>query len=147
MRHFLRLTSVRMKLVGTVLLLTIPALLLMYIYEIPMSGFIVGFLSLVAAWMGGELFVRHQVEAMSRTALKIADGDLSSRTGLPALNDEIGRLAKLFDRMAESLEMRIKEREKLAAFAQLNPYGAMEFSAEGGMTYFNDAAQKLSLSV
>jgi two-component system, cell cycle sensor histidine kinase and response regulator CckA len=147
MRHFLRFSTVRMKLVGTVLLLTIPALLLMYIYDIPMSGFIVGFLSLVAAWMGGELFVRRQVQAMSRTALKIADGDLSARTGLPASDDEIGQLAKIFDRMAESLELRIKEREKLAAFAQLNPYGAMEFSAEGEITYFNDAAQKLALSV
>src|SRR5580658_8068587 len=140
MRHFLRFSTVRMKLVGTVLLLTIPALLLMYIYDIPMSGFIVGFLSLVAAWMGGELFVRRQVQAMSQTAQKIADGDLSARTGLPDSHDEIGELAKIFDRMAESLEMRIKEREKLAAFAQLNPYCAMEFSADGEMTYSNDAA-------
>ncbi|HEY3762243.1 MAG TPA: ATP-binding protein [Verrucomicrobiae bacterium] len=136
-----------MKLVGTVLLLTMPALLLMYIYDIPMTGFVVGLLALVAAWMGGEFFVRRQVQAMSRTALKIADGDLSARTGLPDSDDEIGQLAKLFDRMAESLELRIKEREKLAAFAQLNPYGAMEFSAEGTMTYFNDAAQKLAFSV
>ncbi len=147
MRHFYRFSSVRMKLVGTVLLLTVPALLLMYIYEVPLTGFIVGFLSLVAAWMGGELFVRRQVQAMSQTARKIADGDLSARTGLPDSNDEIGQLAKIFDRMAESLELRIKEREKLAAFAQLNPYCAMEFSANGEMTYFNDAAKALSLSV
>jgi signal transduction histidine kinase len=136
-----------MKLVGTVFLLTMPALLLMYIYDLPMTGFVVGFLSLVAAWMGGEYFVRRQVQAMSRTAIKIADGDLSARTGLPDSSDEIGQLAKIFDRMAESLELRIKEREKLAAFAQLNPYGAMEFSAAGELTYFNDAAQKLALSV
>jgi two-component system cell cycle sensor histidine kinase/response regulator CckA len=147
MRHFYRFSSVRMKLVGTVLLLTVPALLLMYIYEVPLTGFIVGFLSLVAAWMGGELFVRRQVQAMSQTAQKIADGDLSARTGLPDSHDEIGQLAKIFDRMAESLELRIKEREKLAAFAQLNPYCAMEFSADGEMTYYNDAALKLSYSV
>ncbi|HEY1663174.1 MAG TPA: ATP-binding protein [Verrucomicrobiae bacterium] len=136
-----------MKLVGTVMLLTMPALLFMYIYDLPMTGFIVGILALAAAWMGGELFVRRQVQAMSATAQKIADGDLSARTGLPASDDEIGYLAKIFDRMAESLEQRIKEREKLAAFAQLNPYAAMEFSADGEMTYFNDAARKLSLSV
>ncbi|HTV62604.1 MAG TPA: HAMP domain-containing protein, partial [Verrucomicrobiae bacterium] len=135
-----------MKLVGTVLLLIVPALLLMYIYELPMSGFVVGFLALVAAWTGGELFVRRQIQAMSRTARKIADGNLSARTGLPASNDEIGQLAKIFDRMAESLEQRIQEREKLAAFAQLNPYGAMEFSADGTMTYFNEAAGKLALA-
>ncbi len=135
-----------MKLVGTVMLLTMPGLLFMYIYDLPMTGFVVGILALAAAWMGGEFFVRRQVQAMSATALKIADGNLSARTGLPASDDEIGYLAKIFDRMAESLEQRIKEREKLAAFAQLNPYAAMEFSAEGEMTYFNDAARKLAVS-
>src|SRR5207248_7685181 len=58
--------------------------------------------------------------------------------------DELGRLAKIFDRMTETLQQRIREREKLAAFAQLNPYPALEFSAEGELTYFNDAAWKLS---
>src|SRR5208283_1262682 len=58
-----------------------------------------------------------------------------------------GQLAKIFDRMAEALEQRIKEREKLAAFAQLNPYAAMEFAADGMMTYFNEAARNLALAV
>jgi signal transduction histidine kinase/ActR/RegA family two-component response regulator/HAMP domain-containing protein len=107
----------------------------------------VGFLALAAAWMGGEYFVRRQAQALSETAQKIADGDLAARTGLPASGDELGQLAKIFDRMAETLEQRIKEREKLAAFAQLNPYAAMEFSQDGTMIYFNDAAMKLALSV
>jgi two-component system cell cycle sensor histidine kinase/response regulator CckA len=77
---------------------------------------------------------------------KIADGNLAARTGLPASEDELGHLAKIFDRMAEALEQRIKEREKLAAFAQLNPYAAMEFAADGAMTYFNTAALNLALT-
>jgi two-component system cell cycle sensor histidine kinase/response regulator CckA len=144
---FLKFSTVRMKLVGSVLLLILPALLVLYIYDLPMSGFIVGFLALAAAWMGGEYFVRRQAHALSQTAQKIADGDLAARTGLPASEDELGQLAKIFDRMAETLEQRIKEREKLAAFAQLNPYAAMEFAADGTMIYFNDAALKLALSV
>jgi signal transduction histidine kinase/CheY-like chemotaxis protein/HAMP domain-containing protein len=36
---------------------------------------------------------------------------------------------------------------KLAAFAQLNPNPAMELAADGVMTYFNDAALKLALTV
>jgi signal transduction histidine kinase/ActR/RegA family two-component response regulator len=144
---FFKLSSVRMKLAGSVLLFTVPALLFMYIYDLPMSGFVVGFLALVAAWMGGEMFVRRQVQALSRTAQKIADGDLNARTGLKESKDELGQLAKIFDRMAESLEQRIKEREKLAAFAQLNPYAAMEFAADGTMTYFNEAAQSLALAI
>ena len=101
-----------MKLVGSVLLFTVPALLVMYNYNLPMSGFVVGFLSLVAAWIGGELFVRRQVQAMARTAQKIADGNLEARTGLPASEDELGQLAKIFDRMAESLQQRNAERER-----------------------------------
>ena len=37
--------------------------------------------------------------------------------------------------------------EKLAAFAQLNPNPAMELTADGAVTYFNDAALKLAASV
>ncbi len=100
-----------MKLVGSVLLLTLPALVFMYFYDLPMSGFVVGILALVAAWMGGEFFVRRQVQAMTRTAKKIADGDLDARTGLPASEDELGQLANILDRMAESLQQRNAERE------------------------------------
>ena len=107
-----KFSSVRMKLVGSVLLLTVPALLLMYNYNLPMSGFVVGILALVASWVGGEYFIRRQVEAMSKTAQKIAGGDLTARTGLVTAEDELGQLATVFDQMAESLQQRIVEREK-----------------------------------
>jgi signal transduction histidine kinase/ActR/RegA family two-component response regulator/HAMP domain-containing protein len=111
-KNLLKFSTVRMKLVGSVLLLVMPALLFMYIFKLPMSGFVVGFLALVAAWMGGEFFVRRQVQAMTRTAQKIADGNLAARTGLPASEDELGTLAKIFDRMAEALQQRNTERER-----------------------------------
>jgi signal transduction histidine kinase/CheY-like chemotaxis protein/HAMP domain-containing protein len=101
-----------MKLVGSVSLLIVPSLLVMYIYDLPMGGFAVGILALVAAWMGGEFFVRRQVQAMTRTAQKIAAGDLEARTGLQATEDELGQLAKIFDRMAESLKQRSADRER-----------------------------------
>ncbi len=107
-----KFSTVRMKLAASVLLLIVPSLLFMYIYDLPMSGFVVGVLALVAAWMGGEFFVRRQVQTLSQTAKRIADGDLDARTGLPASSDELGQLAKIFDRMAGSLQQRITEREK-----------------------------------
>lgn len=111
-KPFFRFSTVRMKLVGSVLLLTVPALLFMHHYDLPMSGFVVGFLALVAAWMGGELFVRRQAQTLAKTAHKIADGDLQARTGLNPSDDELGQLAKSFDRMAESLQQRNEERER-----------------------------------
>ena len=39
------------------------------------------------------------------------------------------------------------ETEKLAAFAKLNPAATMEFSEDGTINYFNNAAQQLALSV
>ena len=39
------------------------------------------------------------------------------------------------------------ELQKLAAFAQLNPNPALEFAADGSITYFNDAAFKLASSI
>jgi signal transduction histidine kinase/ActR/RegA family two-component response regulator/HAMP domain-containing protein len=105
-------STVRMKLVGSVLLVVVPSLIFMYIYDLPMGDFVVGFLALLAAWMGGEFFVRRQVQAMTQAAQKIADGDLETRTGLPASGDELGQLAKIIDRMAESLQQRNAERER-----------------------------------
>jgi len=136
--------SIRMKLACSVLLLVTPALLVLYILQLPMAEFIVGCLALIAAWMGGEFFVRRQVAAMSKTAGRIADGDMNARMGLPASGDELGQLALIFDRMVEALQLRIYEHEKLAVFAQLNPYPAMEFNSAGELTYFNEAAWKLS---
>jgi signal transduction histidine kinase/CheY-like chemotaxis protein len=106
----LKFSTVRMKLVASALLVMLPALLVTYIYDLPLSGFVVGFLGLAAAWMGGEYFIRRQVHALSQTATKIADGNLGVRTGLPATADELGQLAKVFDRMAESLQQRLIER-------------------------------------
>ena len=39
------------------------------------------------------------------------------------------------------------ESQKLAAFAQLNPNPAMELNADGTISYFNDAALKLALTI
>jgi two-component system cell cycle sensor histidine kinase/response regulator CckA len=40
-----------------------------------------------------------------------------------------------------------REIQKLAAFPRVNPNPVLEFDAEGGITYFNDAAQELARSL
>src|SRR5208337_5038733 len=80
----LRFSTLRMQLVGSVLLLITPAGLLMFIFHLQFSGFVVGLLALAAAWFGGEHFILRQVRALSDTAKKITEGDLTARTGLKA---------------------------------------------------------------
>ena len=110
-RKIFKFSTLRMQLVGSVLLLITPAGLLMYIFHLEFSGFVVGLLALAAAWFGGEHFILRQVRALSETAQKITGGNLSARTGLKTTYNELGQLTKLFDQMAESLEQYVKNLE------------------------------------
>jgi signal transduction histidine kinase/ActR/RegA family two-component response regulator/HAMP domain-containing protein len=106
-----RFSRLRMQLVGSVFLLVTPAWLLMYIFDLPMGGFVVGILALVASWLGGEFFILREVRALSSVAQRIAEGDFSARTGLKPSKNELGDLTKGFDLMAESLERYVRNLE------------------------------------
>ncbi len=124
-----RFSSVRMQLVGSVLLWISPALVLTFIVNqnwfwlyapawlkdyalnVPWASFIVGLLALGAAWFGGEHFILRQVRALSRAVLRLAGGDLQARTGLSDVDSELGELAKKFDEMAAALQQRAQERD------------------------------------
>ncbi|MFB8791952.1 MAG: EAL domain-containing protein [Potamolinea sp.] len=60
--------------------------------------------SLIAAWMGTDLFVLRQVKALLKATQQLADGNLNIRTGLPYNHGELSQLAQGFDRMAASLQ-------------------------------------------
>lgn len=106
-----KFTSLRARLVGTVLLAIAPALVFLYCTRLPWTGFAVGLLALAAAWLGGECFVLRQVRQLLRTTEKLAEGDLGSRTGLKAEPGEMGVLAHKIDFLAESIQDRARERE------------------------------------
>jgi len=110
-KKFFRFSTVRMQLVGSVFLLITPAWLLMYIFDLPWGGFVVGLLALAASWFGGEHFILRQVRVLSETARRLAEGDLSVRTGLKTSGNELAQLAKTFDSMAGSLQQHIKDLE------------------------------------
>jgi signal transduction histidine kinase/ActR/RegA family two-component response regulator len=63
--------------------------------------------------------------------------------------DEVHFLLSVATLLSMAVERNRAETElqKLAAFAQLNPNPAMELAADATVTYFNDAALKLALSV
>ena len=82
-----------------------------YFINVPWVSLTVGLLALMAAWLGGELFILRQVRALSNAAKRLGKGDMSSRTGLHDSSGELGQLAQVFDEMAASLQQRVKERE------------------------------------
>jgi len=107
-------SSLRVRLVGTVLLAIAPAWVLMYFFAFdpPWMRFALGLLALGAAWYGGERFILRQVRLISRAARSLAAGDYSTRIGPSKGTDELSGLACTFDTMAESVEKQAKEREQ-----------------------------------
>ena len=66
-------------------------------------GLVAG-LALAAAWVGGNLFIVRQIQALVGATKRVAAGELGVRTGLPEGHGELSQLAGAFDRMAESLQ-------------------------------------------
>ncbi|HLC42019.1 MAG TPA: ATP-binding protein [Methylomirabilota bacterium] len=66
-------------------------------------GLVAG-LALGAAWVGGNLFIVRQVQALVGATKRLAAGELHARTGLPRGQGELSQLASAFDQMADSLE-------------------------------------------
>ena len=67
---------------------------------------VVTLLMLVAAWIGSNLLVLRQVNALVSATQLLRAGDLSARAGLPSGSGELDHLASAFDAMAEALEQR-----------------------------------------
>jgi len=65
---------------------------------------VVGMLTLITAWAANTLYILRPVNAIVRTAKRLAAGDLSARTGMPVEPGELGQLMHTFDEMAGALE-------------------------------------------
>ena len=73
-------------------------------------------LAAASAW----LITRRGLGPLARitaTADRIAEGDLAARTALPAADDEVGRLARAFDGMAERVDGTMQAHRQFAADA------------------------------
>src|SRR5262244_3172498 len=71
---------------------------------------LVAALALAAAWVGGNLFIVRQIQALVSATKRVAAGELGVRTGIPYGQGELGQLAGAFDQMAESLERAHEQR-------------------------------------
>jgi len=69
-------------------------------------------LALFLGWLGSSVLVLRRIKALVKSSGRLADGDLSARTGLPHGKDELGQLTRAFDQMAQVLEQHETERER-----------------------------------
>src|SRR5499427_3554094 len=89
-------------------------------------GLVTG-LALVVAWLGGNLCIVRQIQALVGATKRVAAGELGVRSGLPQGHGELHQLASAFDQMAASLDQaharrRLEEelRQKNAQLEQQN---------------------------
>ena len=76
---------------------------------------IVAALALGAAWIASDVFVLKQVYGLVAAATRMRHGDLSARSEVSHGAGEIGQLARSFDEMAASLEVRVGELQRAEA--------------------------------
>jgi len=86
-------------------------------------------LALLAAWFGGDILIVRRVQALARTANRIATGSLDTRTGMRYENEEISDLARSLDDMAEALQKKELERDAATASLQAADRRKDEFLA------------------
>ena len=74
---------------------------------------LVALATLLIAWLSSRMFFLRPLDALTRTAQRLRAGDLGARTGLRKRAGELGELARTVDEMAESLELREREINRL----------------------------------
>jgi two-component system cell cycle sensor histidine kinase/response regulator CckA len=70
--------------------------------------------ALAAAWFGGEVVLLRGIRRLRNGSRRVADGDLTVRTGLQSDMSELGDLGRAFDNMAETIEQRETEIREVA---------------------------------
>ncbi len=100
--------------------------------------------AILAAWIGGTLFIRRPVEALIRATQGWSAGNSSARAGLVDRKSEIGQLGRAFDAMAGTLEARERalrgSEEHLRAVLDALPTFIGVLSPAGDVLQVNQAA-------
>ena len=68
-----------------------------------------GAISLLLAWLGGNVLINRRVKALLALAKRLSAGDLTARSGFSDYFSLLGELAQAFDQMADSLEERDRQ--------------------------------------
>jgi signal transduction histidine kinase/CheY-like chemotaxis protein/HAMP domain-containing protein len=131
-----KLSSLRLRLVGTVFLAVTPVAILSWYANGHWEVFLIGLTALIGASIGARVVVR-KIRALSSTAAQLAAGDLSARTSMLQETSELGELARNFDTMAASLQLRLKDREHVEKALMTRALQQTVVSALGQFTLLN----------
>ncbi len=102
------------------------------------------------AWGIGRFYLDNRLNRLTQTVRKLAEGDLSARTGLTASHREIESLARSIDEMAGSLQRREKAIEQNEASFQRMAENAQDilfrfiYLPEPHFEYVSPAAQPIT---
>jgi signal transduction histidine kinase len=73
---------------------------------------IVVFLVMVFVWLLGDVLIIRQAKSLVHATQKLAEGDLTVRSGVTYTVGELGQLAQSFDNMADEISEREAERDR-----------------------------------
>ena len=105
-------------------------------------------LGLLAGWFGGAALVIRPLRPVLETVRRMADGDLSARAAPETpRGDEISRLAREVDRMAEALSRRdqalIEARDRAQAYLDVVGVMVLALNAKGNIALANRKASQV----
>ncbi len=127
-------SSVRLRLVVTVVVTTTLALVAAVVMGWELwAGLLVGLAAGAAVWFGSGRFILQPARAIFHDLQRLANGELTSRTGLTQTDGEFGELARALDSLAASFEQRVREHDE-AGRAMLNR--AMQQTAVAALGQF-----------
>jgi signal transduction histidine kinase len=121
-REMGRLSGLRIRLVLLLLLAFLSGLALLLpggpTIDQQLTALTLAALVVIAIGVGADLFIVRRIRGLVYATRRVAEGDLSARTGPPYGRGELGLLARALDEMATSLEERQKEAERAKAELQ-----------------------------
>ncbi|NMC92225.1 MAG: PAS domain-containing protein [Smithella sp.] len=68
--------------------------------------------AVLTAWLLGHILIVRRLDRLVDAAMKVGQGDFSTRTRLDRVGGELGQLARSFDEMAQSLEKKELDRRQ-----------------------------------
>ncbi|MFH0877469.1 MAG: PAS domain S-box protein, partial [Candidatus Omnitrophota bacterium] len=116
---------------------------------------LVSVLALLSAWVFGKILIMSPVNRLIGVTKRLAEGDLTVRTGRPADTGELGLLALHFDQMAGSLQHREEERKlaketlleserRLSEIIDFLPDATFAIDGEGKVIMWNHEIEEMT---